>query len=278
MSQVPDNMLSSRTLHALTKAAQAKGEEELKIVNDPEEDVPVVGDPAPSEEDLSIVHEQPSEETTSVGDEPEKKEPEPEKEEADADPPEEDDKDTTVEEAPAESEPEKEDPPEDDSDKGEVTDFLSKELKGMLDQQIGNELFAFYEYKAAAAWFKRQGLDGFACWATGQANDEIDHMNKVMCFLTELDLVPTFPELDSPPGMATGVRELVEAVLDREKAVTSNWRAIGKQAMQDVDLATMDLAQWFLREQMEEEDAAKSILDKLDRGNELIVDMMLRDK
>jgi len=55
----------------------------------------------------------------------------------------------------------------------EQTKFITDAIENMLCQQIGNELFAFYEYTAVSAWFKGQGFDGFAAWAGAQACDEM---------------------------------------------------------------------------------------------------------
>lgn len=274
MPQVP-NGISAKTLARLTKAAQAsKDEEELKITNDPEEDVPMVGEPDPGEEDLSVTHDENAkkeEPKEAPATEPEPApEPEPKTEEPVAD------KGSDPEDSPAPGDAEKEDELGGDTPVGEVTDFLAPDLKGMLDQQIGNELFAFYEYKAAASWFQRNGLLGFACWANGQAADEICHMEKVLSFLNELDLSPVMPELENPSTEYESVQDAVEIMLEREKAVTANWRSIGAKSMEYQDSATLQLAQCFVTEQMEEEDSAKTILDMLKHGPVLLVDQMLR--
>ena len=269
MSQVP-NLISPSTLAKLTKAAQAKKpeEEDLTITNDPEEDVPMVGEPDKGEEDLSITHDESSKEKPTEEEEPAKDEPE---EEAD-------DKGSEPEEAPAPADEEKEEELGGDSPVGEVTDFLSPELKEMLDQQIGNELFAFYEYKAGASWFQRNGLVGFATWANGQAADEILHMEKVLNFINELDLSPVLPELDNPSAEFESPQSAVETILEREKAVTANWRAIAAKAMEQQDAATLQLAQCFVMEQIEEEDSAKTLLDMMRFGTILQVDEFLRAK
>lgn len=249
MSQIPKQLISKATLAALTKAAQAKEEEDLSIKNDPEEDTPVVGEPKAGEEDLSITH---GEEGDDKGSDPDK--------------------------APSPGDAEKEKEMGGKTPRGKVTDFLAPDLKEMLDQQIGNELFAFYEYKAGASWFRRNGLLGFAAWADGQAADEIAHMEKVLAFLNDLDLSPVLPELDNPSTEYGDARNAVESVLEREKAVTANWRSIGAKAMEYQDSATLQLAQCFVMEQIEEEDSAKTILDMLKHGPVLVVDQMLGAK
>lgn len=145
----------------------------------------------------------------------------------------------------------------------EQTKFITDDVEQMLCQQIGNEMFAFYEYTAAAAWFKGQGLDGFAAWANKQAGDENTHMKKVLDFLVELGCTPNLPEITGVKAAFGSVQEAVEGIFKREKSVTKNWRIIAKKAIGDSDAGTMDLAQWFVTEQIEEEDGVVTIMQRL---------------
>jgi ferritin len=163
----------------------------------------------------------------------------------------------------------------------EQTKFLSDAIEQMLSQQVGNEMSAFYEYTSAKAWFAGQGLDGFAAWMAKQAYDEMDHMNKVLMFLVECGCTPGLPSVEAPKVTFESVEAVVEAIFQREKDVTANWRAIGKQAFQDFDSATSSLAGWFVTEQIEEEDGVKAIHQKLQSSEGpglLVIDEMLLDK
>jgi ferritin len=163
----------------------------------------------------------------------------------------------------------------------EQTKFLSEAVEKMLSQQIGNEMSAFYEYTAAKAWFAGQGLDGFAAWMAKQACDEMTHMNKVLMFLVECGCTPGLSSIEAPKTTYESVESVVEAIFQREKDVTANWRAIGKQAFQDFDSATGALAGWFVTEQIEEEDGVKAIHQKLQKAGGpglLVIDEMLLDK
>jgi len=135
----------------------------------------------------------------------------------------------------------------------EPTKFLSDEITDLLVKQVGHELFAFYEYTAIAVWFENQGLGGFAAMAKKQACDETQHMMKVLNYLVEVGVEMTLPPIPEAPAMATDVAGAIDAILNREKSVTQNWRDIAKQSMSDTDVATLQLAQWFMVEQQEEE-------------------------
>jgi ferritin len=191
----------------------------------------------------------------------------------------------SVETAPAETPTEGAPPtdlPTEETAPTDQTKFITDEIEQMLCQQIGNEMFAYYEYTAAAAWFRGQGFDGFAAWACKQAGDEKCHMQKILDFLVELGCTPDLPQISGVSARFGSIQEAAEGIFDREKAVTKNWRIIAKAAMAEADAGTLDLAQWFVREQMEEEDVVKAILAKLEAAGDgsglLVLDHMLTEE
>jgi len=143
------------------------------------------------------------------------------------------------------------------------TKFITDAVEQMLCQQIGNELFAYYEYIAAAAWFEGQGFSGFANWASTQACGELTHMKKILDFLVTLGATPDLPQITGVSVKFPSIKAAIEGILKRERAVTKNWRIIAKECIATDDAGTLELAQWFVTEQMEEEDAAKTLLSRL---------------
>jgi ferritin len=165
-----------------------------------------------------------------------------------------------------------------DADKEQVTGFLSQNMAKLLSTQLGNEMFSAYEYYAIAGWFKNQGLDGFMKWAKGQGDGELSHFNIIYDFLLESGQEFNMPELGAPISKFSSVKDAVAAVLKLEKTVTNDWRRIHAQAMDDKDSATMGLASAFVKEQMEEEDNAYTLLQRVemaDKSGILVIDCSL---
>jgi ferritin len=150
-----------------------------------------------------------------------------------------------------------------DAKKEQVTGFLSPDMAKLLSTQLGNEMFSAYEYYAIAGWFKNQGLDGFMKWAKGQGDGELGHFSIVYEFLLESGQEFNMPELGAPVSKFGGVKDAVAAVLALEKAVTNDWRKIHAQAMDDKDGASLGLSTQLLREQLEEEDQAFTLLQRV---------------
>ena len=147
--------------------------------------------------------------------------------------------------------------------KTEQTMFFSDKLCDLLSQQAGNEVFAAYAYYGAVAWFHKKGLEGFAKHMESQGSGEIDHARKIFKHMSDANAPLVLPPIAAPFMQYESVEELCKAVLDHEKSVTKSWRDIGSQAIRDKDAATMSLSQFFLLEQIEEEDLASTMYDKV---------------
>lgn len=143
------------------------------------------------------------------------------------------------------------------------TAFISKELADLLNRQIGNEMFASYSYYAAFGWFDDKGLDGFAKFVDAQAKDEIGHAMKIYKFMLDSGMPVVMPAIPSPKAAYANAREIVEDIFNHEKGVTADWRVIGKKAAAEGDAATSELAQWFVTEQLEEENKILGIHQRL---------------
>jgi ferritin len=147
--------------------------------------------------------------------------------------------------------------------KEEQTEFISQKLISMLGLQVGNEVFAAYSYYGVAAWFQNVGLDGFAKYHEAQGADEINHAKKIYKHLIDAGAPLALPKIDAPLATYDSVEQACAAIVEHEKSVTASWRAIGEQALKDKDMATLDLANWFVKEQTEEETKAITLWQRV---------------
>jgi ferritin len=146
------------------------------------------------------------------------------------------------------------------------TEFLSDEMQEMLNDQVAYEMYSAYLYYMVAAWSMSKGLAGFSSWFERQGDDEIQHAMKIYKYLVDTGSDVTLPAIPSP-GEEVGDMETMEdatrAVLDHEMSVTKRWQRIGELAKSEPNLATQELAQWFMTEQVEEEDGAVTLHQKV---------------
>ena len=140
--------------------------------------------------------------------------------------------------------------------------FVDK-VQSALNQQINMELQAHYTYLAAADYFEGQGLKGFSQWIFNHAEEEMAHAMKIYKFIhsrrgrVELFAVPV------PEGGFGSPQEVMEGALRQEQKVTASIDRIVKIARQEGDYATDSFLQWFVDEQVEEEELVDDLVQKL---------------
>lgn len=162
------------------------------------------------------------------------------------------------------------------------TDFLSPEMEKALNDQLAYEMYSAYLYFMVSAWADSKGLTGFCGWFKKQGDDEIGHAMKIFKYLMDTGSPVTLPPIDSPAAVATfkEMADATRAVLDHEMKVTKRWQTIGELSKGEANLATQELAQWFMTEQVEEEDGAVKLHQKVQLADSgaglLIIDSELK--
>ena len=88
-------------------------------------------------------------------------------------------------------------------------------------------------------------------------------MHKFIRFVLDIGgspVISTFPE---PLPKAKSFKNLFEIGLKHEKAVTKSINKMYEMALKDKDYAAVSFLNWFVEEQVEEEDQFNTILDKI---------------
>jgi len=140
--------------------------------------------------------------------------------------------------------------------------FVEKILDA-LNRQINYEMRAYYAYLSMAAYFEDINLKGFSAWFYQHGQEELMHSMKFYQFIhsrrgrVKLYTVPE-PEhsWDSPEAA-------FESALAHEQKVTAAINQLVQLARQEGDYATDSFLQWFVDEQVEEEELVDDVLQKL---------------
>lgn len=136
-------------------------------------------------------------------------------------------------------------------------------LRHAINEHLVLEFDAFYRYMAMSHWLDQHDLPGFARWMASQSAEELQHAQKFIAHLLERDQEPVLPPISKPEASWKDVLALVTEVYESECRVT---RAIGQlydTAEKLGDRPAQVLLQWFVSEQVEEENMAKSVLGRL---------------
>lgn len=140
---------------------------------------------------------------------------------------------------------------------------ISEDMQNKLTKQVMNEFQASHLYLSMAAHFEKESLTGFATWMKKQAEEERTHALKIFDFILERG---GNVHLDSIPAPKTEWKNPVEVFEDAHKhevAVTGKIHELVEHAQKEKDHATSVFLQWFVTEQVEEEDTSSEIVDRL---------------
>lgn len=141
---------------------------------------------------------------------------------------------------------------------------LSKKVIEILNKQIKNELNSSQMYRAMSCWLDDQKWPTSVKVFFKYADEELTHMSKIYQYLFDRNCKVTVPVCDEQKGEFKDIKDMVENALEHEMGVTKNWEDISKLAKEEDDSTTFEFAQWFLKEQIEEEEKMRTIIEKID--------------
>lgn len=141
--------------------------------------------------------------------------------------------------------------------------MLSKKIEKAINQQINAELYSSYLYLSMATYFESISLGGFSNWMRQQAQEELFHGMKMFDFVCNRGGRVILKAIDQPPSKWSSPLDAMQNVLSHEQKVTGLINDLVNLAQDERDHATNIFLQWFVSEQIEEEDTAGTLVDKL---------------
>jgi ferritin len=132
-----------------------------------------------------------------------------------------------------------------------------------LNEQVKWELYSAYLYLGMAAYFQETGLSGFANWMRVQAQEELSHSIIFYNFILGRGGNIKLAAIDAPPASYANSLGVFEKTLEHERGVTARINKLVGQARKEEDFATDIFLQWFVTEQIEEEESVTDVLNKL---------------
>jgi ferritin len=152
---------------------------------------------------------------------------------------------------------------------------LSKKMQDALNDQIREEMASAYIYLSMAAYCESISLPGFAHWMVAQSQEELEHAMKFYGYIHDRGGRVVFQALEQPPAEFDGPTAVFEKTLEHEQYITGRIHDLYAMAVEEKDYASLSVLQWFVDEQVEEEQSATEILDLLkrvgDKGQGLII-------
>ncbi|TYB79777.1 ferritin [Bizionia myxarmorum] len=143
------------------------------------------------------------------------------------------------------------------------TNRLSKKIEEILNFQVTKEAEAAQIYLSYGCWADSEGYGGIANFLFRHCQEERDHMMKVMQYIMERGGTVQIKAIKAPPANPKNLQECFEKTFKHEVDNTNAIYDIVNLAHEEKDWATYNFAQWFVKEQIEEEKLVMELLDKL---------------
>lgn len=141
--------------------------------------------------------------------------------------------------------------------------MINQRMRDEINQQINAELYSAYLYLSMATYFEDLGLPGFAKWMYAQNQEETFHGMKFFRYLVSRGGRVDLLAIEEPPRSWDSPLAVFEHVLEHEQKVTGLINGLMTTARELADYATENELQWFIAEQVEEEENAEAIIRKL---------------
>lgn len=140
---------------------------------------------------------------------------------------------------------------------------MNDKMLKALNRQINWELYSSYFYLSMAAYFDSINLKGFANWMRVQVQEEILHAMKFYDYIVKNKGRVTLISINNPPYEWKSPLEVFEHTYNHEQKVTGLINNLVSLATSEQDSDTKNFLQWFVKEQVEEEETADEIVKKV---------------
>ncbi len=157
--------------------------------------------------------------------------------------------------------------------------MLSEKLHKAINAQINAEMWSAYLYLSMSLDAANKGHKGIANWFQVQFQEEQAHAQIFMNYLNARGCKVELAPIDAVQTSWETPLDAFKSTLEHEKKVTSLIENLYSIAVEDKDYASISKLQWFIDEQVEEEESALEIIDSLERveGNKMGLYMIDKD-
>ena len=146
--------------------------------------------------------------------------------------------------------------------------MLDKRMQDAINSQINWEFYSGYLYLSMASQFSETGMSGGQNWMTVQYQEELAHARIMFTYVLTrggrviLEAIEQ-PQTEWPNGLA-----MFQEALAHEEKVTARIHDLASLALELKDHATYNFLQWFIAEQVEEEETAMDMVQKFKMAGE----------
>ena len=140
---------------------------------------------------------------------------------------------------------------------------MKKEVTDALNEQINKEIYSAFLYMSMSAYTNDLVLKGFANWFMVQYHEEMYHAMKMYEYIQSQGESVVLKTIEAPPTTFDSPLDAFEKTLAHEQVVTASINDLMDLAIDHKDHATKIFLEWYVTEQVEEEDTAGDMIAQL---------------
>ena len=155
---------------------------------------------------------------------------------------------------------------------------MNKRVEEAFNEQINEELFSSYVYLAMAAHFETRNLEGFTSWMKLQAQEELQHAMRLFDHINRRGGRVVLQAIGEPPLDFESPVEVFEKALAHEEHISACIHRLYGIAVEEKDYPAQMELQWFIDEQVEEEENAGRVVDLLKMAGDSQSALLMLDR
>jgi len=137
-------------------------------------------------------------------------------------------------------------------------------MEAALNKQVNEEMYSSYFYLAMVSYFEKLNLKGFAHWFRTQVQEEMFHGMKIYNYLLTRGGSPALEAINKPTMQDwKSPLEVFEDALKHENFITDCIDKLMDLAIEEKDHASRNFLNWYVDEQVEEEENFTELVEKL---------------
>lgn len=151
---------------------------------------------------------------------------------------------------------------------------LEDSIERNLNAQLKMEAMASQNYLAFASLMEVEGYEGIAYFLYAHSEEERVHMLKILRYINERGGEAKIPSLEEPQieeykikfkesNPSEKLKIIFSEILNQEIKVSMSINSLVSLSFEKKDFITFDFLQWYVKEQREEEDLARKIIDRI---------------
>ena len=143
--------------------------------------------------------------------------------------------------------------------------MFSEKMQKAMNDQIHHEMESAYIYLSMAAYFTEENYPGFSHWMKMQFDEEMIHAFKFYEYIHSRGAKVSLQAIGQPPVDFDSPLAAFETSLGHEQKITADIHRLYALAMEEKDYPSLSFLQWFIDEQVEEEEHVGGVVEDIKR-------------